>query len=82
VDGRGQGDGEMIYQRIKTYETGLFCFVSPKQVRGWYKPQSGSATRSVRGRGLTSRTVGVSPQVCRFCRTDQCAINEGLSHGM
>lgn len=44
---RGQGDGEMMYQRVKTYETGLFCFVSPKQVRGWYKPQSGSATRSV-----------------------------------
>ena len=38
---------EVIYQRIKTYEVGLFCFVSPKQVRGWYKPQSGYSARGV-----------------------------------
>jgi hypothetical protein len=38
---------EMIYQHIKTYEMGLFCFVRPKQVRGWYEPQSGYSARGV-----------------------------------
>jgi hypothetical protein len=46
-DGRGRGDEGDVYQRIKTYEMGLFCFVSPKQVRGWYKPQSGYSALSV-----------------------------------
>ena len=40
---------EMIYQRIKTYEMGAFRFVFAKQVRGWYKPQSGYSDRGVEG---------------------------------
>ena len=40
---------EVIYQRIKTYEMGVFCFEIAKQVRGWYKPQSGYSTRGVEG---------------------------------
>lgn len=46
----------MIYQRIKTYEMGLFCVESPRQVRGWYEPQPGISPRRG-GRGLKGSCV-------------------------